>query len=422
MGSPAKQSFENFRTHRASTVGKVADIDIQQSYSKEVTVLSWATTNKNGHSSLLLRNHLMKNAHHIEQALKDDLLNYRYVSFAGMENGDGRFLSSYFEDMEMMCSRNTRVKLNNKAINPPYDFQKIYRVEPNIRGTEIHNESFYSEMVNSGIINEVDGYLESWGNLARDFVSLPSFDLDHIGLNTPRIVEWCHLHHASEKFKYKEISRENNCSSVAWRALVAGGGLAFCKVGGNNPPSHYIYITPKDLKNFADYIKTGILKVQKSYTNVKRKVYRVLRDQFANLTIISKAKTGFEIAKKDSAELYSYNEWKAETKGNFLGFRGKCADFDDNIKEYSKYQWDPVDHMCREDQYSKKFLILLQILNRLDQCWAINENYCKLEQPALVALSAQVCRVIDKRLRPDALKDWGTLSYYLKDDKKKDSS
>jgi hypothetical protein len=71
--------------------------------------------------------------------------------------------------------------------------------------------------------------------------------------------------------------------------------------------------------------------------------------------------------------------------------------------------------MLREDQYSKKLECLLEILNKLDQYWLKYETYCKLEQPALVALSAQVCRVIDKKLRNEAATNWGKVSYYYDD-------
>ena len=398
------------RSHRSHSVKLPQTITIEQSFASEVTVLSWASGAKDGHSSLLLRNNMLKNAYLIEEGLMSDPSNFRYVSFAGINGAKGHFLNSYFEDMGMMIGNETHAKLTTREFTQ-YSNQKVYANKANYVFVRKSIHDFDSIMNQSGVEYTEDGtFNESWGTLARESVSLPTFTEKQVGLNSKRIVEWCSLHKNSEKFIYEKVSNKNNCASVAWRALNAGGGLAFCKAGGKSPPSHYIYITPKDLKDYADYIRFGILKVQDYYVSVFNKMIDAME---SDRSILNKAEIGFYLAMNSLPKLYTYDYWKTETKGGgIFGFRGKCSELDEDIKEYAKYEWDYLDPVSNEGQYSNKLSSLFQILKKLNNLWMVNDRYCRFEQPALVALSAQVCRIIDKKLRPEAKQNWGQSSYY----------
>lgn len=393
-------------------------ITIDQERQKEVTVIIWQHKSKKfltkdgqeGHGSLLLRKEKQENAYLLEATSNDNLQNklYRYISYTkGIRKNSGLFLPSYIRSMEMMMSGTTQNRLRKGVFEPGYS-QKVtgrYSFTRNDPEESWMDEEEKREL--AGWRN--DGYSEQWGKTANTFISLPAFDLDQIGLDMNRMVDWCIEHQSSERFCYQYISNRDNCVSIAWKALEAGGGEAFCKLGGHSAPSHYIYITAQDLKEYAAYIKIGIHNAQTYYRMIKREASSALCQ---NIKITERAPIGFSLAVSGSAgRLYSYSEWKAETKGNMLGYRGKCADLDDALKQYSKYEWKALDLSVSSEHFSKKFDALLTILKILSSLWQLNKNYVTIERPALVALSLQVCQEIEK-LKVEALKSWDSRNFY----------
>jgi hypothetical protein len=393
-------------------------ITIDQEREKEVTVIIWQLKSTKflikdgqaGHGSLLLRKEKQENAYLLEATSHDNLQSklYRYISYTkGVKKNSGRFLPSYIGSMEMMMAQTTQNRLRKGDFEPGYA-QKVTGRESFHRW--VPEESWMDDddkREQAGWIK--DGYSEKWGKSANRFISLPAFDLDQIGLDMNRMVDWCIQHQSSERFCYQYVSNRDNCVSIAWKALEAGGGEAFCKLGGHTAPSHYIYITAQDLKEYAAYIKIGIHNAQTYYRMIKREASSALCQ---NIKMTERAPIGFSLAVSGTAgRLYNYGEWKAETKGNMLGYRGKCADLDESLRQYSKYEWRTLDLTVSAEHFSKKLDSLLTILKTLSSLWQLNKNYVTVEKPALVALSLQVCQEIEK-LKAESLKSWDNRNFY----------
>ena len=410
MGNPVIQTpeHEDFLPHRKDSVIS-HDVTIPQNNAREVTAIIWRYEKQRcGHAALQLRTKMEEKVTHILSPATQ----FRYVSFwPDSEEIDNRvrprlidqnnrkggkigiFHRDYLVDLDRELSWQTQVNLSHRT-------KKLKD------GTLIPFKNTEKQIVyhTQGVTNNIGNdtiYTEKWGLEADDFVSMPAFDINQMGLDMRQIVAWCIQHKNSELFCYDFVSNKNNCASIAWQALNAGGGEAYASLFGNIP-NHWVYITPNDLRDYAKQIQEGIRISQNDYINVRQITMQKLSE---NAALWGAAKKGWQ----NLSELYGYNDWINESYVKW-GIRGSnIKEIDRAIAEYHKYDWTGLTKAEELSNFTNKLRRLLKILHNINIHFTNNVNGKR--DPAYLALAIQTVKVIDN-LKHQSLKPWDTSNYF----------
>lgn len=233
---------------------KHAELRLKQIHPNEATVLVWRAArgvralHHPGHIGVLLRSGMQQGPFFAETIYGPDEASFiRYVSFWPWSDARKR---TVFGEQFMKRSANFQE-------HHPSDY--IAELGANARegleeGTLIPLENQIVVLVHPETGEDV------WG--ARQDVLLHLRGLaaetpGHLGLNLGAIVDWCLRFRASPDFNYTFISRTKNCAGIAIKALAAGGGEIFAKVGNAGSAAH-IYVTPNDGMRWAEAVARGI--------------------------------------------------------------------------------------------------------------------------------------------------------------------
>jgi hypothetical protein len=399
MGNPVEQTpvHGDFLPHRKSSVIS-HEVKIPQNNAREVTAIIWRYEKERcGHAALQLRTKMEEK---VTQILSPSS-QFRYVSFWPARLIDennrkggkiGIFHKDYLVDLERELSWQTQVNLSHRT----------KKLKDGTLTPFVHKGKQVAYQIDGQFINANDIiYTEKWGLEADDFVSMPAFDINQMGLDMRQIVAWCIQHKNSELFCYDFVSNKNNCASIAWQALNAGGGEAYASLFGNIP-NHWVYITPNDLRDYAKQIQEGIKISQNDYINVRQITVQKLSE---NVALMGAAKKGWQ----NLSELYGYNDWINESYVKW-GIRGSnIKEIDRAIAEYHKYNWTGLTRAEELSNYTNKLRQLLKILHNINIHFKKNVN--EKRDPAYLALAIQTVKVIDN-LKHQSLKPWDTSNYF----------
>ena len=367
--------------HRVGSTVRPHDISIEQRYSSECTSVVW--TNKRfagaishpGHAALLLRKNMKTDARKFN--LFPQVVSY--VSFLP-SNADrnnqsllpGSFSSDYLKDMSFETSEVTQERLQKREYSPK-------------------SNQLVAESRAIG-----DRYLERWGTAADSFVSMQAMgDADErIGIDLNRIVYWANNFRTSPQCAYVFFSTNQNCAGVAWQALDAGGGKAFCEYF-TKTPQHRLYKTPNDFIEYVTYIQQGILAANRSLDYVRNTYKQKIQANFRNSAgdFFHKAGAGFN--RVIASDLYSYEEWMRESSVSFRARGFILRDIDSAVKSFHTFDW--------IDNFSEKLLCLLKIIKGIEDHFL--ESSSGSRDAALVALAKQVNQIVSQ-LCGSSTKPW----------------
>lgn len=363
---------------------------LPQHYRWEATAAIWKKGDGKaaiGHAAIALRRGSSENP------TFEDLNEQRWVSWVpvGQDKNQndvrqGMFQKCYAHDMRMETRYTTGLALNNRWFDAREKQLVVGRSE----------KTYTSPKDNSSV-----AWREQWGTEADLFVPMAAFGPTMIGIDMNRIVHWCVNFNRSTTSYYDLVSNTNNCASVAWLALEAGGGKAFSKIFGSFP-NHITYITPMEFYAYCMQIAQGIDRINNDFREIKRlKDLKIQNNPGLKLG----AKKGFGFA----PDIYSYRDWMQESDVAWK-IRGFILRRIDNaIENYHNLKWDT--------NYSEKLYELLVIIHNLEE--HLRKSESGKRDPAMCALASQVDLVVE-RLRADVMKAWQTDDYYVQGVAKKD--
>ena len=415
--------------HRRDSLVPMEEIQIPQNYAQEVTACVWGGGVNGKHASLQLRRNKKENAKDLQNKIRtnsDDLKSYRYISFwpANSEvvhpdsSRNGMFVRSYIDDTirEMNPQTNFNLAAREKVIvhtdeNEKYSYSEAksqnptpYRPKPTQKVLHYTDtpEQDVEKFRNMTQSPEAEFWEENWVTVADKFTSMQaSNELDlraggFLGLDMNRMVDFCLDHKNSQHFVYEYVSRRNNCCSVAWRALDAGGGAAFCSLSGQSVPKHYIYITPNDFHTYCERVANGLNLANNSI----KSVIRSLDGNKKNITdeMRQRARIGFT----NTHELYSA---RAFYDDSYIRWRIRgliLKRIDDALEEYHRKNWN------NPEEYSDKLKYLLRVFKELEAHFRVEST---VRDASLIALAHQAVNVANNLIKY-AQQPWEMRSYY----------
>ena len=370
--------FHDDHYHRRGSIIAITEPTIPQDTSWEATSVVWTNAfgrgafTHPGHAALCLRK---------AKSLTPDFTEvekFRWVSFMpevgrnpyGMRAG--KFTTGYYHDIKFELGR-AEDRLQNREFAPRH-------------GQVVVGHDFY------GYEKGEETLTEDWATVADKFVSMPAMDISKWGISLNRIVDWCATFWSSQACYYDFISNTNNCASVVWSALTAGGGKAFAEIH-SNCPNHKVYITPSEFNDYCVRVREGILKVNQA----AEYVCTTYNDKStSSRDIMSAAPIGW-----NETDLYKLADWKRESAVSFKARGLILRRIDEALLNYHKYTWDA--------NYNEKLLELLNIIIALRDHFLASKSGKR--DAALCALAKQVFKV-QSDMGAECLRSWCLGDFY----------
>jgi len=355
------------RGHRKQSIIPIDNPTIDQAYPQEITVCLWSKTSlspwhRPGHAALLVRRDNITDVRRMKENRQNTV---GYISFYPAEVGS-TFNPSYLDDMTSLRQSDTEENLRNRVYTPRNN-QVVLRHVP-------HGS---------------DQELEHFGINADNFVSIHASGGAYLGLDMRRIMNF-----KSEidrgRVVYELVSKENNCASIVWRALEAGGGDAFCEFqNGMGVPWCLWYRSVDNVKTYSERIKHGAELANQALNYIAQQAYTRSnrREQFQGAARIGLLRIG--------NDLYTYDDWRRESDVELI--RGwNLRGIDKGLQNYWSYNWN--------DNYPEKLSALLYTLFYLREEFLVRKVGGPLDA-ALTALAMQFPAVVGF-LKEESSKAW----------------
>ncbi|WP_431285739.1 hypothetical protein ACQW02_13400 [Humitalea sp. 24SJ18S-53] len=187
------------------------------------------------------------------------------------------------------------------------------------------------------------GGRDLWGTRFEVGITLPALAgmrATSLGINMNKVVDWAIAFKASPEFNYTYISKSNNCSGVAVRAMCAGGADAFGAIGGN-PSKGTLYMTPNDAQTWGRAVASGIQLVNQMLATINGRVAALPMvgvdlptvESWKTTSAVSWTRRGTETRAIDAAlAVYHANTWATDYPKKFAALVTMISNIEKHMK------------------------------------------------------------------------------------------